>query len=313
VEFTSKEASPLISVLIPVYNREGLILETIQSAQLQDYGNFEIVVVDNCSTDNTYSIVLEIASLDTRIRLFRNEENLGPVKNWGVCLNLARGEFAKFLWSDDLLRPNFLKASAEVLEQHPEVGFVYTATELFSATESSIHYRFGATGLYPTATFIEAQLMGGIPVPLSPGNALFRLKELRQCFVTDIPNPAGLEFHRSGAGNDLLFFLGTATLYKYFYFIDEPLARFRIHDGSLSRQSDFEEYYSFAKLFFLKSNQELVERCLFDKYCTLLYSDGRFRYMVRTVEYHFHFLTFVKRKLIQIKILLSQHFRKVGQ
>ena len=74
--------SPLVSILIPVYNRERIVVRALESAINQTYKHIEIICVDNCSTDNTYSVLLEYANRDHRIKVYRQSENLGPVRNW---------------------------------------------------------------------------------------------------------------------------------------------------------------------------------------------------------------------------------------
>ena len=88
---------PLASILIPVYNRAGLIEATIRSALAQSYDPIEVVVVDNASTDATWEVLQRLALEDPRLRIFRNETNLGPVRNWRACAEHARGHYAKIL------------------------------------------------------------------------------------------------------------------------------------------------------------------------------------------------------------------------
>ena len=79
--------SPRVSILIPVYNREALIGECIQSALFQTFTDFEVIIVDNASTDNTWGICQRFAEQDKRVRVFRNEKNIGPVRNWRRCVD----------------------------------------------------------------------------------------------------------------------------------------------------------------------------------------------------------------------------------
>ena len=118
-------SQPIVSILIPTYNRQDLITETVQSALSQTYQDFEIVIVDNQSTDNTYQVCLDLAKTDSRIRVYQNEENIGPVRNWQRCVELAHGEYAKILFSDDLIHPTFLEKTVNLLAD-PSVGYVFT-------------------------------------------------------------------------------------------------------------------------------------------------------------------------------------------
>jgi glycosyltransferase involved in cell wall biosynthesis len=102
--------NPKISVCIPAYNNESFIAEAIESVLAQSFGDFELLVIDDCSLDRTRQIVASFATRDSRIVLLENSRNLGMVHNWNRCLKVARGEFIKFLFGDDLLSaPNALE------------------------------------------------------------------------------------------------------------------------------------------------------------------------------------------------------------
>ena len=74
--------APLVSVLIPVYNREILVRKTIESAVNQTYDNIEIIVIDNQSTDGTFEVIQEYAERYDNVWCFQNDVNMGPVLNW---------------------------------------------------------------------------------------------------------------------------------------------------------------------------------------------------------------------------------------
>jgi len=73
---------PKVSILIPVFNRKDYIAECIQSALDQTFTDFEVVVVDNASEDGTWEICQQFAANDQRVRIFQNDTNIGPVRNW---------------------------------------------------------------------------------------------------------------------------------------------------------------------------------------------------------------------------------------
>ncbi|MEH7321092.1 glycosyltransferase family 2 protein, partial [Priestia megaterium] len=91
--------NPTVSVIIPTYNVEAYIKETIQSVLNQTYQNFEIIIVDDCSTDGTVNVIKQFQ--DTRINLFLNEKNSGPSYSRNKAINLAKGEWIAILDSDD--------------------------------------------------------------------------------------------------------------------------------------------------------------------------------------------------------------------
>jgi len=119
-----------VSILIPVYNRENLIEETVQSALNQTYKNIEIIIVDNQSIDKTWEVMQKLAFQDDRIKIFQNDKNMGPVRNWKRCIDEATGDYGKILWSDDLIAPEFLENTVHFLE-NKDIGFVFTGTEIF--------------------------------------------------------------------------------------------------------------------------------------------------------------------------------------
>jgi len=94
--------TPLVSIITPSFNSEKFIAETIQSVRNQTYQNWEMIIVDDCSTDQTVSIIQEIANEDKRIKLFQLEKNSGTGVARNTALNKTSGKFIAFLDSDDL-------------------------------------------------------------------------------------------------------------------------------------------------------------------------------------------------------------------
>lgn len=101
--------NPLVSICIPTYNGAEYIIKCIESALIQTYGNFEIIVNDDGSSDNTLEIVKEYAQKDCRIKVFQNASNKGLVDNWNTTLNLSSGEYIKWLFQDDWMEPNAIE------------------------------------------------------------------------------------------------------------------------------------------------------------------------------------------------------------
>ncbi len=100
---------PKVSICIPTYNGSRYLEETMNSVLSQTYDDFEVILVDDQSLDNTYSLAKEFSARDQRIHCHRNEKNLGLVENWNKCIGLASGEWIKFAFQDDLLAPDCLE------------------------------------------------------------------------------------------------------------------------------------------------------------------------------------------------------------
>jgi len=243
-------SKPKVSILIPTYNRENLIRETVESALKQTFDDYEIVIIDNKSTDATYEVVKEYADNNKKIKVFQNEKNLGPVGNWKAALFKSRGKYIKFLWSDDLIDERFLEKTVPVLEKNNDIGFVYTKTEIFSTNYRKEFYKFGETKKYSNNIFIEGALTGKYVVPVSPGCALFRKKDT--LIIDNIPNGFDIDHSKTGAGIDLLMFLEIADKYSSFYFINEILSFFRSHEESFTIANDLSREYYTAKAYFLE-------------------------------------------------------------
>ena len=96
---------PSVSVCIPTYNGERYLRECLESILLQTRRDFEVLIVDDCSSDGTMNICVEYASQDPRFRIERNPRNLGLVSNWARCIDLARADWVKFVFQDDLIDP----------------------------------------------------------------------------------------------------------------------------------------------------------------------------------------------------------------
>jgi len=249
--------SPIVSILIPTYNRRDLLAETIESALSQTYSNIEVIIVDNHSHDGTWDLLVSYASKDKRIKIFQNNENIGPVRNWKRCLDCANGEYGKILWSDDLIAPSFVEETLSLMEGRPDVGFVFSGTEIFcNESKDKIYaYFIGPTGYYPSENYLTGILYGqGFPV--SPSCAIFRMGDLRKNLLINVPNKLGSDFASHAIGNDVLIYLLTANSYQYFGFIAKPLSFFRAHKNSISIREDklkLSVNYALAKAFFVEN------------------------------------------------------------
>ncbi|MCK4529078.1 glycosyltransferase, partial [candidate division WOR-3 bacterium] len=120
-----RDEKPKVSVIIPTYNRVHLIGRAIQSVLEQSYQDFEIIVVDDASTDNTGEVVRSLK--DERIRYIRHEKNKGAAAARNTGIKVARGEYIAFQDSDDEWLPEKLEKQMKAFDNAPpEVGVVYT-------------------------------------------------------------------------------------------------------------------------------------------------------------------------------------------
>ena len=114
---------PLVSVLMTVYNREKFIAEAIKSVLVSTYTNFELIIVDDKSNDNSVAIAKEFEQQDNRIRFYINEKNLGDYPNRNKAASYAKGKYLKYVDADDLIYPYGLEQLVFYMEQFPEAGY----------------------------------------------------------------------------------------------------------------------------------------------------------------------------------------------
>lgn len=144
-------SGPKVTVALPTYNRARYLQESLRSILKQTLLDFEVIVSDNCSTDNTEETVCAFS--DSRIRYRRNDSNLGVFPNMNRCLELAQGEYVVIVHDDDLFAPQFLERECEMLDKHPRAGMVHCAA-----------YEIDANGIprgmfraYPDTTVLDGE------------------------------------------------------------------------------------------------------------------------------------------------------------
>ena len=119
-----------ISVCIPVYNGERWLGDAIESVLGQSRSDFELLIVDNRSSDASLELASAAGRRDGRVRVVENVGTIGAVPNHNRCLELAQGDLVKFLHHDDLLRDDCLERMAAVFEENPSVGLVFSRREI---------------------------------------------------------------------------------------------------------------------------------------------------------------------------------------
>lgn len=150
---------PLVSVCIPAYNNAGYIKDTVESILQQTYQNIEVIVVDDNSTDDTVAVLESIS--DERLKLYRNEQNLGMAGNWNKCLSLATGEFVKLICADDMIDRNAIEVEAKAMQEHPTANLVESDTRLvdINGKKTGAFKRYHKSGLVDGKKLAHASLI----------------------------------------------------------------------------------------------------------------------------------------------------------
>lgn len=207
----SENRKPRISVLTTVYNRQDFIAESIESVLAQTEGDFELILVDDCSTDSSMEVIKRY-STDKRVRVYRNERNLGDYGNRNYAASLARGEFMKYHDSDDIMYPHCLELMLSSLSAEPKAAFAFTASRAWTGGPAPML-------LTPELAF-EREFLGIGLFNGGPANALFRTDVFREM----------QGFEDIGAGSDHLFWMRACSRHSVLLTYTD-LFFYRVHQG----------------------------------------------------------------------------------
>ena len=217
---------PQITVAIPVYNGEGYVHLAIQSVLDQTYSDFELLIVDNCSTDGTLEVVKAFS--DPRIRLHVNSSNLGMVGNWNRSVELATGEYIKFLSHDDLLDTTCLEEQIAGFMRHKQenIGIVTCKKKIINKDGKKVMPGFGLRGQSRTisgSVAIRKSIRSGRNIIGEPSVVLINTSVLKASGPFELPEftPDIKMWFKILRKNDL-------------YFINKTLASYRISEQSTS-------------------------------------------------------------------------------
>lgn len=237
---------PKVSVCIPTYNRSALLTYSVNSVLNQTYQDFELIICDDCSPDNTPEVVSQWN--DPRIRYIRHPQNIKRSRNMRSGFEAATGEYFIKFDDDDALTPEFLEKTVAVLDANPTIDFVCTSHWIINARNERDEVATQAN----SAKWGKDKLVeGAVPhlltevfehQSLQVGSTLFRKAALDE-----------VDFMRIEADGceDYDLFVRLAVAGKQGYFIPELLMEYRIHGGQTSLRQDI--HFLSAKIFCLNS------------------------------------------------------------
>lgn len=227
---------PLVSILIPTYNRPHYVGQAIGSVLRQTYPHIEMIVSDNSEDEQTELVVKRLQSQPggAAIRYVRNAKNIGPLANQRQCLDLATGEYVNYLMDDDWFHPQKIERMVPYLLAHPQVSLVTARRKLVSLFEASesvprssdIRRRFIRDAVVDGRELARTLVLNRNNYIGEPTCVLFRRKHLT--------GPFGAFRGMSAAINvDVATWLALLERHDA-VFLSKPLSYFRIHSGQLS-------------------------------------------------------------------------------
>ena len=208
--------SGLVSIITPSYNSAKYIAETIQSVQNQTYTNWEMLIVDDCSLDNTEEIIRKIQQTDSRIHFFKLDQNSGSgiARNKGI--EHVSGDYMTFIDSDDIWFPDFIKNSIEAI-QTSKTPFVFSS---YRRSNEDLEFVYSDFIIPQKVTYTDILKSNSI----SCLTAFLDIKTLGKKFMPKIRKR-----------QDMGLWLQYLKEIPFAYGIQEPQAIYRIRENSLSR------------------------------------------------------------------------------
>lgn len=210
----------LVSIITPLYNREDTFFEFLRSVLNQTYSNWELIIVDDCSTDNSYKLALQSSFQDNRIKVFRNKNNQGAALTRNFAITQAEGEYIAFLDSDDLWEPLKLEKQVEFMEVN---NYAFSYTSYFQGNDKKIVI----TGPKKINKYMmkASCWVGCLTV-------MYNAKLLGKFYAPDIKRR-----------NDYAMWL-LVIRFSDCYYLDMPLATYRISQNSISKVNLFRKFNS---------------------------------------------------------------------
>jgi succinoglycan biosynthesis protein ExoO len=222
-----------VSIIVPVYNAEATISAAIVSLQAQTMQDWEAIIVDDASTDTTPEVLRRISFGDSRIRIVRNDVNLGPAGSRNVGLRMAQGDWVALLDADDYFHNSRLATLVSLGEQ-ADADMVADNLALFDETDASTHLLFDKSK-FATARFMAFQEF--------VENCYFDEATPRRSeyvFMHPVVRRAFLKCHQLSYdplvrnGEDFLFYLDCLAAGARWLVTPEAMYSYRIHDGSMT-------------------------------------------------------------------------------
>ena len=214
---------PLVSVIMSVYNGEKYLVQAIDSILNQTYQNFEFIIIEDCSTDNSLDILEEYAKKDSRIKIIKKEKNIGIkgfIKNLNLGISIAKGKYIARMDADDISLPERFQKQVDFLENNPEITLLGAQLNLINEQNKITGEAIGALQHRDIVKKITSQIQLFHPV------IMFRKDQniqYREKFIYC---------------EDYDLYLNLITQGKKLANINEKLLHYRILESSISRKGD---------------------------------------------------------------------------
>lgn len=288
--------NPLVSVIVPTYNQEEFIEETLNSIIKQSYENLEIIVSDDASTDKTPSIIKAFAEKDKRIHAFFSEQNKGISGNFNKAFDACTGEYITFFSGDDIMLPQKIEKQVRFLEQNKDCPLVMHQVEIFNSETGEINTIHKNTNelkvpktpiewAFPTKWFYKKHYTGLLPTSFTARAPYY----LSSRYDVRLRYKHELLFHLD------IYMKNPKTEWKM---IPEVLSRYRVHDNNFTKNKNL--------LKLREQEKFLIHAIVMEKYPALAKQSRSFIHF--TMFENILFFNFLEKD----KNYLTQFLREAG-
>jgi len=239
--------SNLVSVIMPAYNCKDLVGISIESVINQSYENWELIIVDDCSTDYTFDVLEKYSNLDNRIKIYRQPVNMGVSNARNKAIEESKGRFIAFLDSDDIWKKTKLENQLKFMIEN-DYAFTFTSYEIIEESGEKINKIFRAPFSIDYKGYLKNTIIGCLTVIID------REK------ISNIKMPEGpLE--------DVLTWMSILKDNQVAYGLNQNLALYRITKGSISRNK-----IQNAKRYFIVLRERQNLSLIYSLYCHFNYT-----------------------------------------
>ena len=214
---------PLVSVIMPSYNHERYISEAIESVLNQTFTDFELIIIDDASKDESKQIIESYRKKDDRIKAIFHDRNMGVERTANDGIELANGKFIALFASDDVWLPEKLEEQLKVFQRDPQVGLVYSDAYIINERKNNEVTKFSDTSTFYRGDIYKKLLCADSK--FIPGLTIMVKKE---CF-----DRVGLQDPETHGIGDYDMLLRITKEYNV-DFVDKPLAKYRQHSSNIS-------------------------------------------------------------------------------
>ena len=221
---------PLVSFIITSYNYEKYIEAAVNSVLNQSVQDFEIIIVDDASSDNSFDIIQKIASSNDKIKIFQNKKNIGLCKSLQFAVNQASGTWLAFLETDDTITSDYLQEKLSVIQKYPDVNFIYNKVEFTGENNKSAEQKFknivynNEKNIYPKNMFYNF----GFENPVLTMSSVMLKKSILNDINFNTPIDKLIDWY---------IYIQIAKKTQ-FYYINKPLTLWTQHNNSYVKQNN---------------------------------------------------------------------------